>query len=370
MAYLNTLMDPTDCQRPAMRTWPSVISLAMRVCAFAAFMVAGTTPVAHAFKQEDIDRLEKTNTCIECDLSGISWIGARLTGADLYGANLSGANFGTAELSKANLTSANLIGTNLSGANLSDASLIGAKLRGTNLVLADLSGTHLSGARETGADLDGAVFEPRENKLPDLASIRLANNLHLMRYIDDPDALVALRKSFKEAGRTDLQRQITHAIKRSERLKAPWFESALTYVFFELTSQWGMSPGRPLLIMIGLMFLFTGLYVKGLKAVGKDGIWMVWAEDRILKNEGAPEPQRVDVGHWSIYLWAFYFSILSSFYIGWRELNLGSWISRMQSGEYNLRATGWVRTVSGLQSLLSVYLVALTVLTYFGHPFE
>jgi hypothetical protein len=33
-------------------------------------------------------------------------------------------------------------------------------------------------------------------------------------------------------------------------------------------------------------------------------------------------------------------------------------------------ATGWVRMVSGLQSLLNVYLLVLWVLTYFGRPFE
>lgn len=33
-------------------------------------------------------------------------------------------------------------------------------------------------------------------------------------------------------------------------------------------------------------------------------------------------------------------------------------------------ATGWARTVSGIQSLLSVYLLAIWALTYFGRPFE
>jgi len=37
---------------------------------------------------------------------------------------------------------------------------------------------------------------------------------------------------------------------------------------------------------------------------------------------------------------------------------------------YTLKATGWVRTVSGVQSLISVYLLALAVLTYFGRPFK
>ena len=67
---------------------------------------------------------------------------------------------------------------------------------------------------------------------------------------------------------------------------------------------------------------------------------------------------------------SLYFSVLSAFHLGWRELNVGTWISRMQPREYTLRATGWVRTVSGIQSLLSVYLLALWVLTYFGRPFE
>ena len=35
-----------------------------------------------------------------------------------------------------------------------------------------------------------------------------------------------------------------------------------------------------------------------------------------------------------------------------------------------LRAKGWVRVVSGVQSLISVYLIAMWVLTYFGRPFE
>ena len=45
-------------------------------------------------------------------------------------------------------------------------------------------------------------------------------------------------------------------------------------------------------------------------------------------------------------------------------------MSRIQKSEYILRATGWPRTVAGLQSLLSVYLLALWVLTYFGRPFD
>ena len=37
---------------------------------------------------------------------------------------------------------------------------------------------------------------------------------------------------------------------------------------------------------------------------------------------------------------------------------------------YDIKAVGWARTVSGVQSLVSIYLIALWLLTYFGQPFE
>jgi hypothetical protein len=66
---------------------------------------------------------------------------------------------------------------------------------------------------------------------------------------------------------------------------------------------------------------------------------------------------------------ALQFSVLSAFHLGWRELNVGSWIARVQAREYTLRGAGWVWAVAGVQSLLSVYLLALWALTYFGRPF-
>lgn len=81
------------------------------------------------------------------------------------------------------------------------------------------------------------------------------------------------------------------------------------------------------------------------------------------------ETERLDANRSVVDNYAMYFSILSAFHIGWRDLNVGTWISRMQPNEYTLRATGWVRTVSGIQSLISVYLLALAILTYFGRPF-
>ncbi|MGO9269579.1 MAG: hypothetical protein ACLQOO_04885 [Terriglobia bacterium] len=65
-----------------------------------------------------------------------------------------------------------------------------------------------------------------------------------------------------------------------------------------------------------------------------------------------------------------FFSLISAFDIGYQELNIGQWLKMLSRREYDLKAAGWVRTAAGTQSLVSVYLLALWVLTYFGHPLE
>jgi hypothetical protein len=106
------------------------------------------------------------------------------------------------------------------------------------------------------------------------------------------------------------------------------------------------------------------------------GIYRNWPVDRIETswNEvklGIPaKVKRLRATELSALRYGAYFSLLSAFHIGWRDLNVGTWIARIQAREYALRATGWSRVISGLQSLLSVYLLAIWAQTYFGRPFQ
>ncbi len=151
-------------------------------------------------------------------------------------------------------------------------------------------------------------------------------------------------------------------------------ENYFQLVFFEWPCDYGMTPGRPLRIILVGIFLFIIPYFLALRSSNpRTGIWRLFPADRVLdrKEEDAPVKLQAKAWwDWRAWGMAFYFSILSAFHIGWRDLNVGSWIARLQRREYYLRATGWVRTVSGFQSLLSVYLLALWALTYFGRPFD
>jgi hypothetical protein len=89
-----------------------------------------------------------------------------------------------------------------------------------------------------------------------------------------------------------------------------------------------------------------------------------------VEIKSKPKVERLHGDIWFALHSAAQFSLLSAFHIGWKDFNVGSWITRLQSREYTLRATGWMRVVSGAQSLLSVYLLAIWALTYFGRPFQ
>lgn len=302
--------------------------------------------------------------------------------ANLCEADLKGADLGKANLLGANLRHANLSGVNLWRANLSMADLTLANLSGADLKHANLSGSNLWRANFSGMDLrvanlDSVMFELKPGALPLIPDIALAENLSLMQYKDSPHSLVELRDAFKKAGLRQQEREITYAIEHTRR-QLRWkegilgkMESTFKLILFELTSDYGMSPGRPLGILLVFVIIFSLPYGIALKAKGRTGIWQDWQKDRVLKGEGQEGPVRLSPGGLlrRIRL-AFYFSLLSAFHVGWRELNVGQWIIRLQPHEYTLRGTGWTRTISGIQSLISVYLVALSVLTYFGRPFE
>jgi uncharacterized protein YjbI with pentapeptide repeats len=348
------------------------------------------------------------------DLSGADMIGADLSGADMIGADLSGAY-----LIEANLSEANLHGANLSGAYLLRADLSGAYLFRADLSEADLSEANLIEANLSEANLDGAmlietklkdcifydvkglpiVYEPKAGCPPYIPSIAEFPDLKKLTFVRSPHGLVDLREGFKKLGYRKQEREITYALKYTQRRKL-WndkessvldkFESLFYFLFFELTCQYGMKPGRPLLILMGLIpfFSFFYLFALGTKRQ-KAGIWLVFPKGRVPKTteerpfklsakfppralpNGKLRKTKLRMLRWfRVIRIALYFSMLSAFSIGWRELNVGNWITRLQRREYFLRSTGWVRTVSGIQSLSSVYLLALWVLTYFGRPFE
>ena len=222
----------------------------------------------------------------------------------------------------------------------------------------------------------------------------------------NPTGAVQLRELLRDVGLRSQERELTFAIEHDMALQlrrscppirwlvrglsynswgkcnpVDWIHGVARYLLFEVTTEWGHAPGRALLILLGLIVVMTPIYTIpirfGHSSSGRShGIFRIWPQERLVFETGEITAatqirvERLQRNTFSALIWGLYFSVVSSFHIGWRDLNLGTWITRMQLSEYGLRAHGWVRCASGAQSLVCVYLVAVWALTYFGRPFQ
>jgi uncharacterized protein YjbI with pentapeptide repeats len=309
---------------------------------------------------------------------------AKLNEARLSEAKLNDANLGGAELTQADLSKAELNKADLSKAELSKADLSKAKLRRAIILSASVDGAQLAYA-----DLTDAIYAP--TSAPPNFFVAGIKGLETVTFPSGEEVgLVQFRELLQKAGLRDLEREATFAIENGKTVHAlnAWSEKPLKAaegifrrVIFDWTTAYGLHPARALLFIIALWVLLIPVYWWPIwrrpgPASGSSGIFQIWPKDRVEVREGKPaldNPARIERLHdrgLASLGWSAYFSLLSAFHIGFREFSVGSWIARMQPRSFALEAAGWVRTVSGAQSLLSVYLLAMWVLTYFGRPFQ
>jgi hypothetical protein len=246
-----------------------------------------------------------------------------------------------------------------------------------------------------------------------LRGIAAAQNLELLTYYSNPDALVQLRKQFEDLGFREQERKITYALKRrevelscqkcksrklseehesraivssSDSILANCSSFILNKVFFDWTCQFGMSPGRPLIVGLLLWFLCSLVYFACIHTPGESGLYRIYGQSvgedpsaqRRVKRISPPGKRRTLGPRWLLqFFWreclllrtSMFFSLMSAFNIGFRDINFGRWLRLLTRQEFDIKAVGWARVVAGWQSLISVYLIALWVLTYFGRPF-
>lgn len=285
----------------------------------------------------------------------------------------SGVKFNEAKLIKTQFRSAFLPGSEFKKANLTEAVFEGACL-----AYAKFDDTIVNKTTFSNAELWHADFSVR----PKQGSASGARGLETVMIEDGQQSgLVELRDSLKASGLRNLERDATYSIEKAKTENAWILKKYVRYVLFDLTSKYGRTPLRCLVIMLFLIPFFAVLYAFAIFTSNEEssqqyGIYKVWHEGRVQqdlpkKSNGKPEenPGLISGSIWKSLGYGLYFSLLSAIELGWRDINVGTWIARIQSNEYNLRSTGWVRTVSGIQSLISIYLMALWVLTEFGRPF-
>lgn len=147
-----------------------------------------------------------------------------------------------------------------------------------------------------------------------------------------------------------------------------------------------MSPGRPLSLGALVWAFCSILYFVSIRASGEAGLYRVYAQSI---HDDPPGQKRVEKilpptitqtggvrrllqffwHEWVVFRASMFFSLMSAFNIGFRDINFGRWLRLLTRQKFDMEAVGWARVIAGWQSLISVYFIALWVLTYFGRPF-
>jgi hypothetical protein len=344
-------------------------------------------------------------------LDGAVFDGAQITNVDFRGASLKEANFRQAEIydakfERATLDDSDLAGAKVTASSLFYASLVRARLNGAHFREVDLRRANLREADLTDVQVNGANLEGTllwGARLPREANWTGLKNLETVEfgYGQEVDAQLAiLRDDAKRRGLSQLHRLLTRRIWWNRLEDAGLIERVMLSMAFGITVDFGNDPWGALRLLVILIPYFALIYLFSVwrrwrfrlrsrfrrgawlgrscravvlwnqKVARNAGIWRVWSRDRLTDLHQQKTLERLQTRQfYRAALWSLYFSLLSAFHIGWRDWNVGTWLQRMQPREYTLRPSGAVRTLAGAQALVSVYLLALWALCYFGNPF-
>lgn len=351
------------------------------------------------------------------NLTHVELLGTALDHADLRGAKIDDSDLNRVDLDYANLSDASVMHSMVASGRLFDADLAGATLSSSRFLVSDMRFADLADARLDGTDfrdtvLCNANFEPAVLGR-DARSMASARGLPYLTVGNEPDALTSLRDQFRKAGFERQEREVTFAL-RWHQATDYWqacssgqASGCLAFVgnevFFDWTCRYGLEPGRALLLLLDLWAVCAGAYWLVLMVCPTDGALYV-VPSRIITGWAFPHPKLQRIGRrpgralvrncdafsggirgcvrlvvqsgrawlglachcaWT----ALWFSTVTAFNIGFRDVAAGRWLRLLTSREYEVRARGWVRVLSGVQSLCSMALLALWLLTYFGRPF-
>lgn len=312
---------------------------------------------------------------VKLKIRNVNMEDSRMYNVDYTGSTIGEVRFNNADLQDVDLTDTYIINSDLSHAYLFNVKLKDAHIRDTDL----------GGASLIGIDFDGTIYEPVLESLPKLIGVAYSKNLRKITYEINPIALNELVHAFRNAGLDFAARSIVYALKHRDnefdydaitnnkfalmvRITAG-VRYSFNYLLFEWTTMWGWLPILAILRLVQFILIFSMFYVFVLTNESREGIWKVYPDPQLGEHTQGNQPILLKLKRGEAIKIGIYFSILSAFHFGWRDFNVGSWIARLQKDEYYLEPTGFARTISGIQSLISVYLLAICLLTYFSTPF-
>jgi len=368
-------------------------------------------------RNAELDRVNLSRAFLEqteldcAALGGADLSRADLLDASLENARLNGADLTEARLPFANLSHANLIGTRLAKSHMPNADLDGAIFEPESLPSNDEIASALSLEKLTydqdPAKLiqlrkqleDGGFSEQaksityalrhRQSELRSLAITLLAGS----HFRDEMSGswlvrLFLTRKRIDSVPKYFDQSLAVRSINHDRNIFGIYLEYLLDKWTGDWATRYGLDPGHALFVVGEIWALAAIVYWVAMHLHGRSGLYRRRTREGREKTKivttpihyVVPKPRgrkkrlkylwTLLLREWKLFRVAIFFSLTSAFNIGYKEFNIGQWLGMLKARENQVIAQGWVRTVAGFQSLASLFLFVMWLLSEFGRPFE
>jgi len=226
-----------------------------------------------------------------------------------------------------------------------------------DLTAAQFLDCNLSNATFKRTNMHKVVFQP--NALPEPKDVANALNLRYLTYQDDPVALMTLKNQFKNAGFLYQAKEVNYALRsKNENFVEHWVLSK--------TCDYGLSPFRPLLlwtIVFGISMLYYACCCRFNRVKG----CQYSASYRTAVISDSVTSQLRFVNQFRL---SFALSLERSLRLGFKEFSPASALKLLLPEGFRIEVHGFPRFVAGLQALLSVMFITLSLLSYFTNFFD
>ncbi len=260
---------------------------------------------------------------------------------------------------------------------------VGAQFMGSQLSTKGsgyFNGTKLLYVLFLGTDLSGMTFTPDTIGEYTMISLADAKGLSNLKRTSNPMPLVKLKLFFRGNFLRQQEREITCALNRHK-------QSKIQRYLFDIPFAYGASLSRPFAIVL-ILFLFYSLLYYLLLRIFKFGGRLFILKDIITEygeiskkytsiNEMVRELKTrniLSIGRFreeiKIILLILGFGIISTFNVGFREVDFARWLRLLWTYKTDFKADGLIRLFSGTQSILSVLLMAFGLLFHYGRFFD
>ena len=226
-------------------------------------------------------------------------------------------------------------------------------------------GSHLPSVNFRNATLSKIIMDPDSISAFSMSSLAFAKGLRELRFYR-PEVLSIIKSYYRLNHYRQAEREITCAIKRKD-------QNSIEKIAFDYTSEYGSNFIRPIKILFGIWVVCSVIYFCLFRIRGKSGLMITTTSfnnggQSIVKREVINE--YVSPKLFSNIGYAFLFSLISTFNIGFRDYDFGRIIRLLLTREKDFRPTGLLRTFSAIQAIVSVFLIVLWIFSYFGRPFD